>query len=286
MKPRRHQQLLLDIGPEAAPPTLDNFIVGDNHELMARLRTLAESRVYDQIYLWGEAGSGRSHLLVGAEELAAAAGRNTCFMRSNELNDKLHNRGDETVELDIPPGSLIILDDVDELDANAQIALFRIFNTARLVGLALLLAGSQPPLQLALREDLRTRIGATLIYEVHPLSDREKARALHQHAAARGMRVDDVLIDYLLHHGRRDLPSLLWTLNAADQASLEQKRPLTLPLLRAILMQQQQIQTLQSPRQIMAPSCTNSTNGTDSTDSTNTPSQPNTLPTEKENPTS
>jgi len=55
-------------------------------------------------------------------------------------------------------------------------------------------------LRLRLREDLRTRIGATLVYEVKPLSDADKADALRHHAQARGMRVDEALIDYLLRH--------------------------------------------------------------------------------------
>jgi DnaA family protein len=49
------------------------------------------------------------------------------------------------------------------------------------------------------------------------------------------MRIDAALVDYLLHHGRRDLPSLLAVLDALDQISLEQQRPLTLPLLREVL---------------------------------------------------
>lgn len=235
---RRQQQLLLDIGPEAAPASLDNFIVGENRELMARLKALADPGIFDQIYLWGETGCGRSHLLAGTLEHVAAHGRNVCFARGQDLAD----------ELSAPPGSLIIIDDADALDETAQITLFRTFNAARLVGLALLLAGRRPPLQLELREDLRTRIGATLIYEVHPLSDAEKTIALRQHAAARGMHIDDALINYLLHHGRRDLPSLLWMLNALDQASLERKRAPSLPLLREVLGQHQQPSLeLQSP---------------------------------------
>jgi DnaA family protein len=41
--------------------------------------------------------------------------------------------------------------------------------------------------------------------------------------------------EYLLHHGRRDLPSLLATLAALDRASLASKRPITVPLLKAWL---------------------------------------------------
>jgi DnaA family protein len=223
----RQKQLLLDIGPDEAPPTLDNFIVGQNHELLARLRPLGKADVFDQIYLWGPPGCGRTHLLRAAHHSAQTRARPVCFFDGSELETEL-----------VPqPGALVIIDNVESLNEIAQITLFRVFNAARLVGLSLLLSGQSPPLQLqpALREDLRTRIGSTLIFEVRPLADADKAQALHQRASQRGMRIDDGLIDYLLHHGRRDLPSLLNTLDQLDQASLEQKRPPTLPLLREVL---------------------------------------------------
>jgi DnaA family protein len=132
-------------------------------------------------------------------------------------------------------GSLLVIDDVQRLDAEAQIALFRMFNSARFLGLALLLSGDAPPLQLVLREDLRTRIGQMLIYEIKALSDEEKAAALEHHAILRGMLMDVGVVQYLLRHGRRDLPSLIGMLNSLDRASLEQHRPPTVPLLRELM---------------------------------------------------
>ena len=77
----------------------------------------------------------------------------------------------------------------DALAPSAQIALFNAFNRARASGQTLLLAGSQPPLGLALREDLRTRIGQCLIYEVRPLDDAARAAILSALAERRGLRV-------------------------------------------------------------------------------------------------
>lgn len=225
MKPHFQQQMLLDLGPAAAAPTLDNFATGDNRELMSHLKVLGDTGVFDQIYLWGSPGCGRSHLLQGSQLAAQAEGRHVCYVQGADLGH----------ELSTPPGSLVIIDDIDNLDETAQITLFRIFNSARLVGLALLLAGNVPPLQLSLREDLRTRIGATLIFEVHPLNDTAKAEVLRHHAKHHGLRLDDPLIDYMLHHGKRDIPSLIKTLEAASQRSLELKRPLTLPMLREVM---------------------------------------------------
>ncbi len=63
----------------------------------------------------------------------------------------------------------------------------------------------------------------------------QKGAALHRHAIEKGMLMDPGVVLYLLRHGRRDLPSLMAMLNGLDRASLEQKRPPTLPLLRELM---------------------------------------------------
>lgn len=218
------QQLTLDIRPEQNP-TLENYIAGANAELVARLRALAQPRTFDAVYLWGLPGCGRSHLLHATRAAADAAGRRAIYVAGEEAG----------AELPYPTGGLLVLDDVDRLDATAQVALFRAFNSARLAGLALLLAGPCPPLELALREDLRTRIGQTIVYSVKPLSDEEKAATLHSQASQRGLRVEDEVIGYMLRHAERDLPALMAVLDELDRASLERKRPVTVPLLKEML---------------------------------------------------
>lgn len=218
------QQLTLDIRPEQNP-TLDNFIAGANAELVARLRALAQPKAFDAVYIWGPQGSGRTHLLRAALAAADAVGRRVVMVAGEEAG----------AELPCPPGGLLIVDDVDRLDDTAQVALFRAFNSARLAGLALLLAGPAAPLELKLREDLRTRIGQALVYHVQPLSDEEKAATLHSQASQRGLRVEEGVIGYMLRHTARDLPSLMAVLDALDRASLERKRPVTVPLLKEML---------------------------------------------------
>jgi DnaA family protein len=189
--------------PLSAPltPTLENFVPGANDELLARLRELAEGRAPEAvIYLWGAPGCGRSHLL-------AASAR---------------------------PG-VILADDVERLDAGGQQALFNAINAAREDGGAVLAAGASPPAQLALREDLRSRLGWGLVYEVKPLTDAERAVFLRAEAARRGLRLADEVVWYLLTHVRRDMPSLRALLEQLDRASLEHHRPVTLPLVREAL---------------------------------------------------
>jgi len=203
LQPTRQQVL-----PHIRPPqilSLDNFFAGGNGELLALLAQCIAGRETRPIYLWGSTGSGRSHLLGAVAKQASAI-----ILQGSEVPGDF-----------MPPdGSLIVIDDVERLSADAQIALFRCFNDQRTRGLRLLLSGDTAPLHLPCREDLRTRIGQALIYEVKLLTDNEKASALLYHAAQRGMKVEDHVISVL---------------DALDQLSLEQKRPVTLPLLREIM---------------------------------------------------
>lgn len=220
------QQLLLDLKPQQ-PPTLDNFVAGSNAELVSRLRGLADRGSFDALCLWGPTGCGKSHLLAATVALAAAR-RPARLLAAAEVG----------TEIVAAPGTLLAIDDIERLDDAAQVALFRTFNAARIAGLAILLAGREPPARQRLREDLRTRMGQALVYEVKALTDDEKSAALRRHALMRGMKVDDSLVRYLLSRGRRDLNSLMAVLDSLDRASLEQKRPATLPLLKEVMQLQ------------------------------------------------
>jgi DnaA family protein len=102
----------------------------------------------------------------------------------------------------------------------------------------LLVSGSESPLHLKLRDDLRTRLGWGLVYQVHCLSDKEKGLALSQHAQAKGFVLPPEVTQYLLRHGRRDLPSLMAALDALDAHSLRLHRAPSVPLLKEILQQE------------------------------------------------
>jgi DnaA family protein len=129
----------------------------------------------------------------------------------------------------------VVADDVETLDADAQQALFIAINAARDGGTPVLAAGSAPPAQLSLREDLRTRLGWGLVYQLRPLSDAEKALHLRSEAARRGLRLADEVVWYLLNHLPRDIPSLNAVLERVDRHSLARQRPVTLPLVREAL---------------------------------------------------
>lgn len=218
------RQLLLDLGAEK-PPTLDTFVVGQNAELLQLLRLLALGAANTLserfVYVWGDSAAGKSHLL-----RALASAPSVRYIPSD---------GDADAFLFAPDVVLYLIDDCDKLSADAQIAAFNLFNQVREHGAALIVTGAVPPARLAVREDLRTRLGWGLIYQVHELTDDEKITALSHAAQIRGMMLSAGVLPYLITHFRRDMRSLSAMLDALDQYSLETQRPITLPLLRNLL---------------------------------------------------
>ena len=92
-----------------------------------------------------------------------------------------------------------------------------------------------PDMQRGLREDVRTRLGAAHIYRLTPLSEHQQRALLAQRAQLRGWQLTDDVLDTLYQRAPRDLSSLTRLIERLDQLSLEQKRRITLPLLRTAL---------------------------------------------------
>jgi DnaA family protein len=224
------KQLVLDLGAEQAH-SLDNFEVGQqNAELAHLMHQFAERSSREHFaYLWGEAAAGKTHLLQG---LAATPGARYIGPQGTEA--------DFTYS---PEVSLYLLDDCDQLPAAAQIDAFALFNQIREHGAFMVSTGPVPPAVLPVREDLRTRMGWGLIYQIHGLSDEEKIAALTHAAESRGLTLSASVLPYLLSHFKRDMRSLSTMLDALDQYSLETQRPVTLPLLRDLLLTHPQADT-------------------------------------------
>ena len=202
------EQLVFELAPPE-PPRLSNFLPGRNRELLAALRSFVMGTGAEaSFFVWGAPGAGKTHLLQAAVALAADSGVTSRYCAQAAAID---------ADPAVPEGGFVAIDRVDEADAATAARVFTLYNALA---------------ALPLREDLRTRLGWGLVYEVVPLADEEKAEALATYARQRGFDLSPEVIDYLLHHGRRDMPSLLATLAALDRVSLASKRAVTLPLVR------------------------------------------------------
>jgi DnaA-homolog protein len=219
------EQLVFDLAtPE--PPSFGNFLAGRNAEAIAALRRLAAGEAADTgLFLWGVAGAGKSHLLRAAVAAAAARGVSASYFAEAGA---LLATDPET----LASRSLVAVDAIDTASTEAQGKLFTLFNVLKGGGGYFMAASREPLATLALREDLRTRLGWGLVYELAPLADADKPAALASYARQRGFGLSGDVIQYLLAHGRRDMTTLLGALAALDRHSLATKRPITIPMLR------------------------------------------------------
>lgn len=217
------EQLILDVLP-VVPPRFDNFVTGRNGEAISHLLA---ARSGQSLYLWGEHGSGKTHLL------RAATRQNGLFV--NAAADMLPDPGEPVL-----PGFIIAVDDVNELSETQAAALFGLFNQWKArqdtpEAFTLLSSGPCAPRQLQIREDLRTRLSWDLVYRLETLTDDERRGALLQRATDKGIRLGTEVTDWMFNYYARDMSALSSLLDALDRYSLAEKRAITVPLLKSYL---------------------------------------------------
>lgn len=224
------KQIALDIGLACAPSFL-NFFAGPNEAALKHLQLWAGSTLRSPvpIYLWGDTGSGKTHLLKATVETLREQGAQVGW-----LDARMHQ----------PPAfderwAAIVLDDCHLYTAVQQHAAFSWFvhatsgSDGRPRGV--LAAGLLPPADLKLREDLRSRLGWGHVFQLQALTDTERRAVLRQQADGRGVFLGDEVMDYILTRFSRDLASLVQLLDQLDGYSLQTQRPITIPLIKSML---------------------------------------------------
>jgi DnaA-homolog protein len=212
------RQLLLDF-TQAPAPTFENFVHGGNAELYHALEAAMKGELPEHVvYVWGETGAGKTHLLKAFTEAGGS------------------RRGRYLPAAQFDAGQLagtMALDDIEHLTESGQATLFNAFNDRAFA--CLLVSAASAPRDVPIRRDLATRLATGLTYRVMPLTDEEKREALAAHARTRGFALSEEVSSYLLTHARRDMGSLMAALDALDRYSLETGRPITVPLLKAAI---------------------------------------------------
>jgi DnaA-homolog protein len=213
------KQIPLAIGPEAEP-TFDSYRPGDNAAAVEHLRQLRQPA--SPVYLWGPAGTGKTHLLQ-----ALAAG-----WRDGGQTAGWFDAQDATPWELNPAWSLVLLDRCEALDDAGQQAAFVLFEEAAAQRVQFVAAGRLPPVDLPLRDDLRTRLAWGHVFALRPLPDAETRAALRREADRRGIFLSDDVMSWLLTRFERDLGHLMRLLDRLDDYGLARGRRITVPLVR------------------------------------------------------
>lgn len=226
-------QLPLRLNPQELYQ-LDNFHFQQS-ELKQALTEFTELSSIDFLYLWGNKASGKSHLLMAVAEQVQQSQKQALYLPLSELVSAASPEVLQSVE------QLDLLC-IDELEAIAGLkeweeALFHCFNRVQHSGCKLLIASVDNPAMLNIKlADLCSRLATALIYQLETLDDEAKQQVLIIHAQSRGLDLPEEVAKYLLRHHSRDIRILMNVLQRLDKASMVEKRRLTIPFVRQVLL--------------------------------------------------
>lgn len=218
------KQIPLPIGTAAAR-TFDNFAPGANGATLAHLRALRPGAA--PVYLWGPTGSGKTHLAQAVVEQMQAEG-----VRGASFGPEI-----AAPWSGCEPCGIIVIDDCDRLAPDQQHSAFSLFVHAADARATIVATGRAPPVDLVLREDLRSRLGWGHVLAVQALSEPEARAQLRREADRRGILLTDEVVEYLLTRFARDMKNLFDLLARLDDFSMAQQRSVTVPLLKRMLAQ-------------------------------------------------
>ena len=224
------KQIALDIGLATAP-AFSNFFAGPNDAAVKHLELWSGNALRSPVptYLWGEPGSGKTHLLKAAVGVLQQHGARVGWLDASVMEPPEFNDA----------WSAVVLDECHLYTAVQQQAAFNWFVNAVSSPdghpRGVLAAGSVPPADLVLRDDLRSRLGWGHVYQLHALSEPERRAVLRKQADARGIFLSDEVINFVLSRFSRDLSSLMQVLDQLDGYALQTQRAITVPLIKAML---------------------------------------------------
>ena len=228
-----HFQLPLPIH-QSDDETLENFYAENNLLLLNSLQKNFLQLHQQFFYLWGNKGSGKSHLLKGVCQHYLAQQRPALYVPLNKAQ-----YFSPAVLENLEQQALVCLDDLQAVIGNAEweVAIFDLINRVRETDRTLLImSADQSPVNLPVQlPDLASRLTWGEVYQLAPLNDKQKIDVLQKAAYQRGIELPDETANFLFKRLERDMKTLFNALEKLDQASLQAQRKLTIPFVKEIL---------------------------------------------------
>jgi len=212
---------------------LESFSPGGNTIVLDALARLSDGQL-SQLYLWGNSGTGKTHLLQAICQRVAEQGKTVAYL---PLQEMLNYSVDVFSGLDAM--HLVCIDDLDSVAGHAdwQEALFNLYNRIREHGNRILFAARNLPAATGIGlPDLVSRLGWGETYAVQELPDADKLQVLQTRANGQGLELPDETAGYLIRRYPRDMVSLMALIEKLDRASLAASRRLTVPFVKEALM--------------------------------------------------
>jgi len=227
----RRRQLALKF-PAPQRCTLANFEAGPNAEIVAALRNCGHAGAFVALWLTGETGAGKSHLLQGSCRAAVDAGLTAAYLPYD-----VRAAGIEVFE-GLGDYAVVAIDDIDRWLGQrpwdeALLGLYqRLFDRRG----ALLFASTRTPADLSdVLPDLASRLRAAELYALRPLADGDRVRVIERLCAQRGLELSPEVVAFILRRLPRRMDELLAIFERIDRGALAQQRRITIPLVKEVL---------------------------------------------------
>ena len=205
---------------------LENFVA--NKELIRSINQLFLDQKSSEVYIYGTPGQGKTHALQGTILKALASDKNAVFI------DCLDPFPGHIFEI-IDQINFISFDNVHLMVKENQERFFDLYNRARQSEVFILVSGDCLPSDLKVMKDIKTRLSLAAVYKLEELDDELKMNIINSQMSDRNLSVDSKVYEYLFKNLSRDLKLLLSTMDDLDKASLQAKKPISIPFVRKFL---------------------------------------------------
>ncbi len=222
----------LDLRPDKQQ-SFENYDGGVNSLTVSMLKKMALSEGESQLFLWGGAGSGKSHLLQACCNLRLQHGGDATLVALSSASAASVLDDDRLQDADF-----VCVDEVERAAGHAQLEmlLFNLINSIRSSGGRLVLAGEKPPHQLGVAlPDLLSRLGWGPVLRIDPMSEGALMVRICSRADAFGMRLSEEVAQYIVRRYPRDLKALESLLERLHQDSMVERRALTIPYVTQVI---------------------------------------------------
>jgi chromosomal replication initiator protein len=227
--------------------TFDTFIIGaSNRFAHAAALAIAEApaRAYNPLFIWGESGLGKTHLLHAAGNYAQRLfpGVRVKYVSTEEFTNDFINslRDDRKVAFkrsyrDI---DILLVDDIQFIEGKEGIQeeFFHTFNTLHNANKQIVISSDRPPKQLATLEDrLRTRFEWGLITDVQPPELETRIAILRKKAQMDRLTVPDDVLELIASSIERNIRELEGALIRVTAFASLNKSPIDVALAEIVL---------------------------------------------------
>ena len=205
-----------------------NFSGDKNQQIIEFLTSLFDQSSASVVYIYGDKSNGKTHLLQGCTFEVLERSLAVVYLDfAQEMPDGILNG--------LEDNDWVCIDNVDFLDENQQQELFDLYNRATHTSVKLIVSGAVLPGELTLLKDLKTRLSLATIFCLESLDDKSKKDIIQKQMNERNLKIDHKIYDYLFKYHSRDLTDLLSAIDQLDEASLQQKNNITIPLIKQVL---------------------------------------------------